>query len=157
MDITGTHSARPLTAVLGETKDGNPQVAVEFEITDIDGHPHTTWFGALKSEASEEITFKALRNCGWTGADWTDIHVSGEVSLVIELVPYNGKTTQKVKWVNKPGGVAMVKRMDAGKAAAFNARMKGRLLAFDQKSGTSVAPQKAANPPPPLDSDAPPF
>jgi hypothetical protein len=160
MDLTGTHAARALTAVLSETKKGDPQVVVDLELLDIEGQkPHIAWYGYF-SEKTEDRTIESLRICGWTGNDFANITVGAEVQLVIESEVFEGKTHQKVKWVNRPGGVAMAKPMDAGKTAAFAAKMKGKLLAFDQKSGTPAKPKPApsgANPPPPSDSDAPPF
>lgn len=148
-DLIGIHLARPLKAELGESSAGHAQIGVEFEILDIEGSkPRIPWYGSFKSEASEEISIQALRNCGWTGIDFTDIKFPADatVSLVIEMSEeYNGKTHQQVKWVNRAGGVALKKKMDAGGLAAFNARMKGKLLAFDQKAGTppKTAPEPA--------------
>lgn len=153
MDLTGTHAAKAITAILSETKKGEPQVVVDFQLLDIEGQsPHIAWYGYF-TEKTEERTIESLRICGWAGTDFTDIKVDAEVQLVIEAEEYEGKRQQKVKWVNRPGGVAMAKPMDTGKQAAFAARMKGKLLAFDQKSGTPTP----KNPPPPKDSDAPPF
>ena len=160
MDLTGTHSAKAISAVLGESKTGTAQVVIDFEITDVDGSPHIACYLYFTDKTDDDRAFESLRICGWTGNDWTNISVGSAVELVIELAPeFEGKRHQRVKWINRPGGVAMAKPMDAGKIAAFAAKMKGKLLAFDQKSGTAK-PKPApsgANPPPPADSDAPPF
>ncbi len=137
--LIGTHAARAIAAKLGETSKGDPQVAVEFEISDLpDGPRRLMWYGYF-TEKTEDRTIEALRICGWTGTDFTDIQVGADVSLVIEEEVYERKTRTKVKWVNRPGGIAMAKAMDAAKAAAFAARMKGKLLAFDQAAGTKPA------------------
>jgi hypothetical protein len=138
IDLTGVHAARAIRAQLGETSGGAPQVGVEFEITDIEGmRPRVSWYGFF-TEKSEERTIESLRICGWTGTDFSDIQVGAEVSLVIENETYDGKTRQKVQWVNRPQGLAMKKQMGADAAKAFSAKMKGKLLAFDQKNGPTT-------------------
>lgn len=150
--LIGTHAARAIAAKLGETSKGDTQVAVEFEITDLpDGPRRITWYGFF-TEKTEDRTIEALRICGWTGTDFTDMQVGADVSLVIEDDTWEGKTRAKVKWVNRPGGIAMAKPMDAAKAAAFSARMKGKLLAFDQAAGTK---QAAPSKPPDAPADIP--
>lgn len=140
MIAPGTYIARAVSAELGETKAGNPQIAVEFD-TGTDGR--ITWFGYF-TEKAQERTLQALRYCGWCGIDLTDL--SGidrnDVELVVEHESYEGKTRAKVQWVNKLGGIGLKSKMSPDKAAAFAARMKGAILAFDQKS-----PIDKSNPP----------
>ena len=156
MDLTGTHAAKAISAVLGESKTGTAQVVIDFELTDVEGSPHIAGYLYFTDKTDDDRAFESLRICGWTGNDWTNISVAAAVELVIELAPeFEGKRHQRVKWINKPGGVAAVRPMSANKAMSFAARMKGKLLAFDQRNGTP--PVSAQNPPPPSDSDAPPF
>lgn len=159
----GIYRARPLEAVLTYTAAGNEQVHISFELLD-DGFEgkYLTYFGSF-SEKAQEHTFKALRNCGWTGVDLSDLSGlnADEVSLVVENEEYEGKVRAKVRWVNAPGGVTVKAPLPPDKAKAFAARMKGQLLAFDKTSTAPKPAVKATNsrqpePPPHDDTDRPP-
>lgn len=159
----GVYAARAISAALGETKGGKPQIAVEFELTDVpDGtRPHRTWYGNF-TDATQDRTIESLRVCGWTGDDLTDVQVSADVSLVIETEEYEGKARQKIQWVNRPEGLALAKRMEPNAAKAFAESMKGQIMAFDQRVG-KPAPKRQNNQsrgrddiPPPTDRDGPP-
>jgi hypothetical protein len=142
-ELNGTYRGRAVDGGLGKAGNGNEQVAISFELLG-DGPEkglHVTWYGSF-SEKAEEITFKALRACGFTGIDLTVIDnfaTSGlnanEVELVIEQEEYNGKTQTKVKWVNATRGLALKTRLEPAEASSFAARMKAKLLAFDQANG----------------------
>jgi hypothetical protein len=145
----GVYAASPVTAALGYTKGGKECVGVEFLLTE--SGKHMTWYGYF-TEATTERTIESLRICGWNGNDLGDLTEIGsgepiEVSLVIETEEWEGKTRQKVQWVNRAGGLAMGSPLNADQARAFGARMKGAVLAFDQKTGSPAkksAPRPAA-------------
>lgn len=66
----GTYPVRPLTATLTETKDGNPQIAVEVEHTSAEHNgTRARWFGGMGSDKAVELTVKTLRECGLSDAD----------------------------------------------------------------------------------------
>jgi hypothetical protein len=136
----GIYIARALTGALGYTKDGKECVGVEFLL---EGGQHITWYGYF-TEKTEERTIESLRICGWTGTDLDNLEGidTNEVQLVIESEEYDGKMRSKVRWVNRTGGLAMSSPLDEGQARSFAARMKGKVLAFDQKAG----PQPTARP-----------
>lgn len=154
--LNGRYKAIPVDGGLGETSKGNPELAILFKLTE-DGEAkgtQLTWYGYF-TDASADITIKALRACGWTGNDmmeWLDFKKAlpkpGEVELVIEQEPAqdsNGnqielpdgtvETRARVRWVNPVGKIGLRAPLAADKAAAFAAKMKGKLLAFDQSNG----------------------
>ena len=132
----GTYEARPITAALGQTKGDKPCVGVEFEL---DTGAHISWFGYF-TEKTTERTIESLRFCGWTGQDLDDLREIGSkdkltVQLVIEHEEYDGKTTAKVQWVNRGGGLRLSKPLEGQAAKAFAAQMKGAVVAYDQAKG----------------------
>jgi hypothetical protein len=137
----GTYRARAVFGQLGETSTGKEQVAVEFELLDLEGQPRITWFGYF-TEKTEQRTIEALRRCGWMGLDLTDLRGldSNEVSIVVEAEEYNGTWTPRVKWVNAPGGMALKAPLMGAKASAFAARMKAKIAAFDQSQAFKPRP-----------------
>lgn len=141
----GTYEATPLpTAALGEAKTGTVCVGVEFEFTGSDGQNHRLpWYGYF-TEKTEERTIESLRFCGWTGNDLADLSEIGQrdvkVSIVVENEEYEGKTRPKVQWVNRSGGLNLSNPLDETKRKAFAARMKGKILEFDQRKGAPAKP-----------------
>jgi hypothetical protein len=140
----GIYLATPMPgAALGYTSKGTESVGVEFVLKE--SGQRVSWYGYF-SEKTTERTIEALRFCGWTGQDLSDLSEIGqdqnvEVNLVIEQEEYEGKVRAKVQWVNRAGGLAMASPLDANQAKSFAQRMKGAVLAFDQKTGP--APKKA--------------
>lgn len=169
----GRYRARGIQGALGETKGGAEQVAVEFEFLDepVKGQ-RITWFGYFTDKTTEH-TVKALRTCGWQGADLTDLSGvdANEVILVIQNEEYEGTWRSKVRFINSlNGGLALKNPLDENKARAFAARMKGQILAIDQSSGQRRAPASTSSssrsrvggvvspePPPPGEADDIPF
>jgi hypothetical protein len=133
-----TVRAKALTADLGYTSNDREQVAVQFKIIDGEYAGRTlTWYGYFGDETKgkktpTEITIAALRACGWIGDDITNLEGIDreEVELVIVVDTYQGKTSNKVRWVNKPGGgLALKARMDDKQRKAFAARMAKKVQA----------------------------
>lgn len=162
----------------GETKDGSPQVAVQFAI--LDG-PHAgrrcTWFGFF-TEKSIKRTIESLRFCGFKGDDLAKLPfqpISQEVSITVEHNEWDGKTSARVAWVNAPGGggVKLEKPMSKDQLRLFGAKLKGHVKQVAEVSGSAAeAPQPSSRaatnaggqteggwasnePPPPSDSDIP--
>lgn len=139
----GFYKAKAVTWALGKASTGKEQVAVEFALYDADGveGPHLTWFGYF-TDNTFESTLKALRTCGWKGADLSDLQGldANEVQLVIEHEVYDGKTRARVRWVNalNAGGLALKEQMDGAEAKVFAAKMRSHIAAFDQS--TAVRP-----------------
>jgi hypothetical protein len=155
----GEYRASARAAVLGTTKNGTEQVAVTFDLLDLPGQT-ITWYGFF-SEKAEEIAFRGLRAAGFAGADLSDLaslQPGPECVLVIDHETYEGKVRAKVKFINRGGaGIPVKSQLDPGSAKAFAARMKGRILAFDQGAGSPPLPKPAAKPTPRAPaSDSPP-
>jgi hypothetical protein len=95
-----------------------------------------------------------MRTAGWQGDDVTDLSSLSrpdvpEVELVIAHEEWEGKTREKVKWVNAAGGIAL-KALDQGKKQALAARIRATVAAVDQdlkSSGNGGGPKPAGDVP----------
>jgi len=150
-----TYRARAVTAALGYTQGGKPQIAVDFVLLD-GGYlsqndfaigQHITWYGYF-GEKSIEQTMKALRACGWSTDSIDDLtgFDANEVSLVlVEENDQQGYPRIKVRWVNAPGGVggvALKARMAPDEARSFADQMRG----YAQASRATAPPAAPARP-----------
>lgn len=156
--LNGRFMAIPVDGGLGETSTGKEQVAALFKLT---GEGETkgiqlTWYGYF-TDGTVDSTIEALRAMGWKGNDLSElldwkkaIPTPEECELTIEpelqvdfksgqpLMEEDGKTQKvraRIRWVNPARKVMMKTALPADKAAAFAARMKGKLVAFDQQNG----------------------
>jgi hypothetical protein len=138
----GNYRAKAKSWDLGTAGSGTPQVGIEFELLDHAGQS-ITYYGFLTDKALPHAV-KAMRSCGWQGADLADLSGmdANEVVLVVEHETYEGKTSAKVKWVNSAGGLAMSNSLQGAELSSFAAEMKGKILALDPAS----AKQRAASP-----------
>ncbi len=148
---TGRYLARAIDSQLGFAETGTEQIAVTFEIEEGDYTGHTiTWIGFL-TDASSEITVKALLACGWSGDDLSDLTGidRNQVELVVEHEMYNGVKRARVKWVNRPGsgGFVMKHQMSEVQKKALSQKMKGLIVTLRKEEGGSrPAPSGAAAP-----------
>lgn len=137
--VAGEDGSAPVQ--FGETKEGKPQVLVNFEI--LDG-PYATrvlpWWGSFNTKLPEgskakqtpmQRTMYSLRLCGWVGDDIMDIvnqDLGNEVSIQVEHAQsQDGQyTNAKVAWVNKPGGtgITISSPMSKDKLVRFSASLK---------------------------------
>lgn len=122
----GVYKARALSGVLTESKEGKPQIAVEFEI---EGGDRIAWWSGFVSDKAIQYTLNGLRTCGWSNDDLTDLQgiTNNEVELVIEHHTYNEKTSARIKYINKPGR-AIAKPMEPATAKTFAERMRGAAM-----------------------------
>lgn len=124
----------------GETKDGNPQVAVQFAILDgPQAGRRLTWFGYF-TEKSIKRTIQGLRLCGFRGDDLaalTSQAINQEVSITVEHSEWDGKVSAKVAWVNAPGGgmVKLERPMNKDQIRIFGAKLKGHVRAVAEVRG----------------------
>lgn len=165
---SGTFPAVVVEGLLGRAGSGNEQVAVSFNLTDESGqetNESITWYGTFTDKAFP-YTLGTLRTCGLQGDDVSDL--SGlpgtPVSLVLDWDEYNGKKRLKVKYVNSPGGGAVLKEQLApDEAKSFAQRMMSKVrLANAAANAPKVngAPPRQApkarqgvlSPPPPYDN-----
>jgi hypothetical protein len=157
MIAEGKHRGRGVTAAMGKTEKGHPQVAVEFEFLDLPG-TRLTWFGNFSETTVGEdqkplyqITLESLYHCGWISGDLQDLAGidQNEVTLVVKHDEYQGKTRAKIAWVNKAGsGVAMKNAMPSNELSAFAARMKGASMATRKSLNIPPAETMKAKPRP---------
>lgn len=149
--LNGTYRARAREWAFGVSKSGTPYIAVAFEILEehADGH-RITWYGYL-SEKPAKRTMEGMRYCGWDNDDVTAATGLNqhEVELVIKPETYEGKTTSKVQWVNRPGGLGLkVDEVDEAQRRAIAARLKADAVA--SRSGMPKAAKPAPAPAAPL-------
>ncbi len=149
----GTYRARAESWDLGFTSSGKEQVGVVCHLIDIG--QRIAWYGYF-TEKSTPYTIAALRAFGFRGTDLSDLTgLDAEVELVIDHETYEGKTRAKIKFVNTPGGGAILKApMDDPSKRAFAARMKGAFVAHDK---TAPAPAPKPVPYQPADNGDIPF
>lgn len=162
----GVHRVRATACALGETQTGKEQIGVELEFFECEGE-RLTWYGFF-TDASLEITLRALRALGWQGDDITELDgvedatslLPSEAEAVVQEETYEGKTRLRVAFVNAAGGgVRLKQRLDPGKKAKLAERMKARILRL-QNEGKAPAPAKATAPTtqaPPPTAPAPPM
>lgn len=106
-----------------ETDKEHLQVLVEFAAAEVDGQPPVQkfWYGSLHPNA-RKYTLEGLFACGMKGNDPTILLEPGalEIGRTVEIVvgpdTYNGKTRERVKWVNPPGASRRAAPMDVVKA-----------------------------------------
>ena len=144
----GKYRACASAAALGVTSTGKDQIAVEFTFLEPMGQKKT-WYGFF-TDAAFDFTIAALRACGWTGSDLSDFaagalpdSMTREVEIVIRHQEYQGKVTDRIAFVNAGGGLALKESMSAANVGGFAAKMKARILEFDQRQPgrVPVAPE----------------
>jgi hypothetical protein len=175
--LNGRYRAVAVDGGLGETSGGKEQVAALFKLTD-EGETkgvQLTWYGYF-TDGTVDSTIKALRAMGWKGNDLSElldfkkaIPTPEECELVIEPEPQTDsqqnpifeedgvtqKVRARVRWVNPVGKVGIKTALTPDKAAAFAARMKGKLLSFDQQNGAPKNNGAPGTPPPRQSPPAP--
>ncbi|MCU0232149.1 MAG: hypothetical protein MUC67_12385 [Acidobacteria bacterium] len=153
----GTYRARPLSAVLGFTQSGSPQIAVEFAIVDPPGE-RIVWYGYF-TDKTWERTEDALRYCGWNGSDISDFSYGNplpvgfdqEVELVVEEeLDQEGRPRPRVRWVNSGAGVALRNVMTTAQAKQFAAELRAKIMLRAKGQGA-----KPASGPKPLPAPTP--
>lgn len=156
------YAAKAIEWGLGETSKGTEQVAVRFEIlTENAEFNHITWYGYF-SDKTVDRTIESLRICGWEGDDLTNLTGldKNEVELVIgDEEDEDGNMRARVRWVNRPSGLALKAPLAGDKAKAFAASMRDKIRAIDAANGTprksppKQAPKGNGSPPPNIGSN----
>lgn len=156
----GTYAARPTQAAVYENTNGTLVLCLDLEVraeqpARLKGYQSlTTKDGALNTRCLE-----SLRQCfpDWDGADpfWfedADL-TSYELSVVVEdeVSDRDGKTYNKVAWINPPGGRGGAAMPASGNRSAILAKYGARFRAL--AGGT---PAKAPAPKAAPEADAPP-
>jgi len=132
----GTYTAKAVEHGFGRTSTGKDQVAIRFEITQ-DGPGkgrRLSWYGYFTPETKDR-TFESLEAAGWEGKSLADMSGLGstECALVIEHEPdYQDKNLvrERIRWVNRIGGLALKEELSQADVLALDRAMKGDLLAW---------------------------
>lgn len=153
----GKYFARGMAGEYGVSDKGKDYCSVSFAITrgPLEGR-RISAFLYFSTEANSERSIESLRYCGCTFPDNDLTNLSGidknEVELDIGQETFDGKTSNKVHWINRVGAfVPEEQRMNPAQKATFKERMKAVLVATKQ-SGSSSGDDE---PPPIDDSDLP--
>lgn len=86
---------------------------------------------------------------GWRGDDLEELNVKGELlagieaDIVTDRETYNGKSREKIQFVNYPGKSSMA-RMEDASAATISKSLKGKLLAHRQSEKDTVKKDRPA-------------
>jgi len=144
----GDYRGKAMEAQVGEAGTGTPQVAVRFDFLDYD-ETNRVWYGYF-TPSSMENTFKALRTAGWKGNDLEDLsdlfsdNDPPEVVLVVQHEPdQQGNMRDRIRFINSVGssaGAMLKKKLEGKDLSDFAARMKGEILAFDQRQSGGARP-----------------
>lgn len=138
------------------TKDGTaPMVKIQFKETETGKDRY--WTGSLKEGRAQEITVDALLVCDLKSDEIEKLalgtasgllNTDKEVQLTIENEEYEGKTYEKVKWVNEVGGGGFAKRISESDAVARIAacNVGFTLKAKRQEKGQPVVKQDSEIP-----------
>lgn len=166
----GIYRARAKSWALAEAKTGSVQVAVLFELLTEGMVGQTiTWYG-FWTDKTWERTVESLKYCGWEGDDPSDLQGldKNEVDLVVENESYEDeqgitRTRPRVRWVNRPGGLAIAAPLAPDKAKAFAAEFRDRIRALNaqDRKFASSKPSKPSKPQSkpsgPIGPEPPPF
>lgn len=148
----GRYRAKCVEAWLGEDKKGRDMLSLSFEIADgKQAGERATYYQLMHTPKGEEFAVGALRAVGWRGdVGDLDCCIGGEASITLETEEYQGKSSQRVKWVNP-----LRRELAPEKRAALAERLK---FAVEQSGGIlPPAPKRGDDEPPPISDDDIPF
>ena len=112
----GTYTATIASHHMAETKKGEPQVVISFDIEDAGVLESIKYYGYF-SDKARPYTIKNLITCGLVGNNPAgDLQIGKKVQIVVESEVYEGKSRQKVKYINQEGGSATKLSQDLAKA-----------------------------------------
>lgn len=142
----GTYIARSIEHAFGRTSGGKHQVAVRFEITQ-DGPAkgrRPTWYGYF-TDKTRDRTFESLEAAGWDGESLADMNGLGSCDCAIVIdheEDQEGMLRERVRWVNRIGGLALKEELSQADVLALDRSLKGDLLAW-KSSKKNQAPRQA--------------
>jgi hypothetical protein len=158
----GRYNAKITAHELGESSNGNPQMAVEFEITDgPEAGQKITWWGHFTAAAAP-YTKEKMQTCApsWDGRDIDTFAPEGNsVSINVKEETYNGEAKLKVAFIDPigGGGLAAAKKLEPAKAAqvkrGINALLAGRPAPARAATAAVAKPATQRVPPKPAPVD----
>lgn len=134
---------------IGESKEKKTkQIVVNVKITagEYAGRVRA-WIGYVTPDTVDR-TLDALRTFGFKGDDLSvDEPLTNPVNIVIKHETYEGKTRERVAWINKPGGSGMkMERVLSGDdRRLFAAGLKARLAAKPTVAAVSTPAPAVTN------------
>jgi hypothetical protein len=142
----GKYRAKPVHASLGQSSTGKDQIEVVLAFYDGDVISHTertAWLYLTPAAFNRSIA--ALRACGWTGDDLSDLSsISADTSPDVEAVlgeeEYHGQRKLKVKFINEWRDRAP---QDPESAKSFASLMREKVRAADLANKTKTPPKSA--------------
>lgn len=176
MIAEGTYRAKPLGGAFDKNKKtGSLGVGVQFEFTDQALKGQKIWWVGYLTEKAIEFTMKTLATLDLSNAPKTDDdgrfdasqfgYPNKEYELVVTVEEYEGKTRNRVKFVNEIGGGMKFGNLDP-KSLAFeltSVNFAAEIMAAKMKLGTkptaqpkqvkNFAPQATQQTPPGFDKN----
>lgn len=157
----GTHEVAVKNTGLSKSQSGNVQIVVEF----YDQADETLSAFLATTEAAWPYTEDKLRVLGWdpaqNGFRFEDLNsepspiAGNQVQIVVDAETFDGKTRNKVKFINPPGGKA-IERMAPAEAQSFAAQLRKRLTG-QTTAGVARPAAKKPLPKTPAEHDGPPL
>jgi hypothetical protein len=141
MITVGKHIGRARAWNLGEAKTGNEELSVDMTIKSGECAGQSITARLYFTEKTFDRSIESMRYMGWKGDDLSNIQGldSNDVEIVVEHEEYEGQTRARVKWINRIGGAAAAKPLEASKAKSFAERMKARVARADQERSAKAA------------------
>lgn len=157
----GKYKAKAKSGGIGKSKAKGTRFAdVRFEIVEGEYAGQFVGYNGYFTENTTDRTVESLRTCGCEFADGDIFNFDGIDTNVVQIVvehdtytPTEGEkagqsqTKAKVAWVNELGGGGLPEemRLDDNEKRAFQAQMKGLLLATKKKGSPNAGKGKAAS------------
>lgn len=131
------------------TSTGKTRLRVLFELGGEYAGRHLTWDGYF-SEGAFARTVESLEHMGWEGTDLSDIQglEKNEVVLVVSQETYEGKTRNRIDWVNRQADLRLFNPLDEAGKKNFANEMQGKLLLLRQgkpNNGPAARPSPKPN------------
>lgn len=147
MSRAGKHYGRATDWMFGKSSTGKEQIAVRFRL---EGGPHDgdhiVWYGFFTDQTAER-TIESLRFCGWAGDNIVEIDaLPNLVQLVVEEDTYDGRTRDRVRWINRIGGPLVRDQLEGAELADFARRMKAIAMSVPKElaQGSDFTPPTAS-------------
>lgn len=124
------------------TSTGKTRLRVLFELGGDYAGRHLTWDGYF-SEGAFARTVESLEHMGWEGTDLSDVQGldKNEVVLVVSQETYEGKTRNRINWVNRQADLRIFKPLDDAEKKNFANEMQGKLLLLRQGKPNNGPPR----------------
>lgn len=129
------------------TSTGKTRLRVLFELGGDYTGRHLTWDGYF-SESAFARTVESLEHMGWEGSDFSDIQGldKNEVVLVVSQETYDGKTRNRIDWVNRQADLRLFNPLDEAAKKNFASEMQGKLLLLRQGKPNNGPPARSSPP-----------